>query len=104
MPEPQDKQDAEPLPAFEIIEPKHGVYHFYANRVDALWTPHDVKIKFFELMRITKIPDSPRLNVYEERAGATLAWTEAKILALMLTGLIEDYEKLNGEIKIGKIP
>ncbi|SRR5260221_527696 len=89
----------------DVVEPKQGVFGFYANGVDAVWTPHDLKIKFRELMRVTEATDtSPKVLTYEERATVTLAWSEAKLAADMLNDIIGRYEKINGEIKIAQIP
>jgi hypothetical protein len=88
-----------------IVESKNGVQRFYSNNVDALWTPHDVSVKFSVLTSIKEATDtSPRTHTYEELAIVTVAWTEAKALALMLSDIVSRYEKLNGEIKIGTIP
>ena len=89
----------------KTVESKNGVQRFYSNNVDALWTPHDVSVKFSVLTTIKEATDtSPRTHTYEELAIVTVAWTEAKALARMLNDIVSRYEKLNGEIKIGTIP
>lgn len=89
----------------KTVESKNGVQRFYSNNVDALWTPHDVSVKFSVLTTIKDATDtSPRTHTYEELAIVTVAWTEAKALARMLNDIVGRYEKLNGEIKIGTIP
>ena len=107
MPKTADKQldqrTSQAIP--EFVEPKDGVQRFYSNNIDALWTPHDVSVKFNALTKITGAPEaSSRIHTYQELAVVTLAWTEAKALAVMLADIIGKYEKLNGEIKIGPIP
>jgi hypothetical protein len=88
-----------------VLEPKQGIPSFYANDMDAMWTPHDIKLKFRELVSVTNATENnPKLLTYEERAAVILSWTGAKLLARMLVDIIEKYEKLNGEIKIGEIP
>jgi hypothetical protein len=107
MPKTTDKQPdkANPDRVSKTIESRNGVQRFYSNNVDALWTPHDVSVKFSVLTTIKEATDtSPRIHTYEELAIVTVAWTEAKALALMLKDIVDRYEKLNGEIKIGTIP
>ena len=107
MPETADKQPDKRRSDLvsNIVESKNGVQRFYSNNVDALWTPHDVSVKFSVLTAIKEAADaSPRTHTYEELAIVTVAWTEAKALALMLSDIVSRYEKLNGEIKIGTIP
>jgi hypothetical protein len=89
----------------DFIEPRIGTQRFYANHINALWTPHDVSVKFSCLTKITDPPETPvRKQTYEEVAVVTLAWTETKALLLILTDIVGRYEELNGEIKTGSIP
>ena len=107
MPKTADKQPDKPTSNLvsKTIDSKNGVQRFYSNAVDALWTPHDVSVKFSVLTTIKEATDtSPRTHTYEELAIVTVAWTEAKALARMLDDIVGRYEKLNGEIKIGTIP
>ena len=107
MPETLDEQaDMEKSePVSEFVEPRDGVQRIYSNHLNALWTPYDVSIKFSRLTNITEAIDtSPRKHTYEELALVTVAWTEAKMLALMLSDIVKRYEELNGELKIGKLP
>jgi len=91
-------------PAQTWVEPKHGTYNAYANFVNALWTPHDIKLKFGELTKMVESPDSTKTFIIEEQASITLTWSEAKILQGMLSDIIGRFEKLNGEITTPKIP
>jgi uncharacterized protein DUF3467 len=101
---PSDKtQNA--TPRLDWVESKHGVFPFYANYVNLLWTPHDIKVKFGTLASITEATgNSPRVFTIEERVNVTMSWTEAKALQLMLTDVITRFEKMNGEITVPKIP
>jgi hypothetical protein len=85
------------------IEPKSGVFTAYANYVNALWTPHDIKLKFGELSKIME-SGTNREFIVEEWADITLAWSEAKMLLTMLADIIARYEALNGEIKTPQVP
>jgi hypothetical protein len=107
MPETSDEKNntekSEPVSRF--VEPRDGVQRLYSNHLNALWTPYDVSIKFSLLTNIAEATDkSPRTHTYEELALVTVAWTEAKMLAAMLSDIVRRYEELNGEIKIGDIP
>ena len=107
MPEAKDEQpDQKPIGmASRLVEPKDGVRRIYSNNVDAMWTPHDVTLKFSVLAEILNATDSsPRTMIYNQEAMVTLAWTEAKLLLTMLTDIVNRYEELNGEITIGQIP
>jgi Protein of unknown function (DUF3467) len=92
-------------PKIDWVESKHGVFPFYANNVNLLWTPHDVRVKFGELVKVTEATeDAPRVFTIEERVNVMMSWTEAKALQMMLADLVTRFEKLNGEITIPKIP
>ena len=94
------RQPATPDVKFHFVEARNGLYNVYANNIHALWTNHDVRIKFGELIKITEASsNSPRVFTVEERASVTMAWTEAKFLANMLAGIVSQFEELNGEIK-----
>jgi hypothetical protein len=88
---------AEPVPPkFTVVEPQGGTVYFYANLVQLSWTVVDLKIRFAELTKIE--PDGH--NTVTERAVATMAWAEAKMLLDVLKKTVASYEQLNGEIKI----
>ena len=92
-------------PKFDMVESRQGVQNIYANNVQAHWTPHDVRVRFGELIKITEATsEAPRVFTVEERVAVTLAWGEAKILRDILSELIGQFEQLNGEIKTPQIP
>src|SRR5712691_9812910 len=98
MPEEEPKAAEKPPLEWqvEVKNSSHGLASVYSNHFDALWTPHDIKLKFSELIKISEATkDSPKINVYEERAHIVLSWIQAKSLALALTDLITRYETLN---------
>ncbi len=89
----------------DVRDSSHGLASVYSNRFDVMWTPHDVKMKFSELIKIVETTtDSPRTNVYEERVHVVVSWIQAKALAVALTELVSRYEAVNGEIKVPKLP
>ena len=101
----QAKQPEEPTqPDIKVVncEPPGGALQVYANNIVLSWTSFDVNMQFSHNQRI--IRDTPT-NRLEHRATVTLAWSEAKALALMLTPLIQKFEELNGTINVDiKLP
>lgn len=105
MPEEQPQTtSSKDKPQFEYVESREGLQNIYSNHLQALWTPSDVRIRFGELIRITNAEDGPRVFTIEDRAAVTLSWTQAKYLHNVLAKIIDDYEKLNGELKVPEIP
>lgn len=87
--------------------PEDGVFEAYANVVNMNWTLTDVRIRFAELIQV---PDEDRPNwenqhgILLERAAVTIPWYQAKALRDMLDGVIKNYEEINGELKLVKLP
>jgi len=99
------KQPESPEIKFDMVESRHGVYNVYSNNINALYTAHDVRIRFAELIKITEATESsPRVFTVEERVAVTLAWTEAKVLLNILSDIVGKFERLNGEIKTPAVP
>ena len=70
------KQSAHPK--YEFIQPRDGIHNIYSNHVNAVWTAHDIRITFGELVKLTEATNkSPRVFTVEDRVGVTMAWTEA---------------------------
>ena len=86
---------------------KNKVFETYANVVNMNWTLTDVRLRFSQLIQV---PDDDRPNwenqhnVVLERAAISVPWIQAKILHDMLAGVIRNYEELNGELKVAKLP
>jgi hypothetical protein len=108
----KNKAEAPPESTFELgkvpIEyPEDGVFETYANVVNMNWTLTDVRLRFSQLIQV---PDDDRPNwenqhnVVLERAAISVPWIQAKILHDMLAGVIRNYEELNGELKVAKLP
>jgi hypothetical protein len=94
-PRSRSKRDV-PALSVTVIEPAGGTTYFYANLVYLTWTLFDLKIRFGELTKIE--PDGH--HTITERAVATMAWPEAKILMKFLQDAVVNYEEVNGDIKI----
>lgn len=89
----------------EVRDSSHGLSSIYSNHFDALWTPHDVKLKFSELTKIVNATEgSSKTMIYEERAHIVVSWVQAKALAAVLAEIIGAYEKINGKIEVPSIP
>ena len=106
MPEAKIEVEANPPveSKVEVRDSSHGLASVYSNHFDAMWTPHDVKMKFSELIKIVEAKDSPSTNVYEERVHVIVSWIQAKALAAALANLVSRYEAKNGEITVPKLP
>ena len=99
-----NEQDQPKGPDIKVVdcEAPGGVSQVYANNVVLSWTNFDVNKRLSHNQRI--VGDIPT-NRLEHRATVTLAWSEAKALALMLTPLIQKFEELNGTINVDiKLP
>jgi hypothetical protein len=87
--------------------PDDGIFETYSNVVNMNWTLHDLRLRFAELIQV---PDEDRPSwenqhgVIMERAAITMPWHQAKVLRDMLSGVIKNYEELNGELKPLKLP
>jgi hypothetical protein len=108
MPEAKKEQTppTETTPTLElgVTEPEEGVYDVYSNFININWTPHDVRIRFGQVVPSPPQKVAPNVTmVVEERVAVTLAWAEAKFLRDLLGQLVAKYEEKNGEIKIGQM-
>jgi hypothetical protein len=90
-----------------IEEPEDGVFMDYANTVNLDWTLYDVRIRFGELMQVLNEDNPSWVNqhgVVLEKAAIRIPWHQAKNLCLLLSGVIRNYEEINGELKQIKLP
>ncbi|MGO9256808.1 MAG: DUF3467 domain-containing protein [Bryobacteraceae bacterium] len=106
----KDRAEAAPkldLSKLPLEEPEDGVFSAYANVFNMNWTLTDVRLRFSELLQV---PDEVKPTwenqhgIVLERVSVTIPWYQAKVLRDMLDGLIRNYEELNGEIKVPKLP
>jgi hypothetical protein len=109
---PEDKSKAEApyninLDEIPLEEPQEGVFSSYANVANMDWTLYDVRIRFGELIQVPN-EESPNWKnqhgVVLERAAISVPWHVAKHLRDLLTGVIKNYEQINGELVRIKLP
>ena len=81
---------------FEWHQAKEPLPEIYSNFLHASWSLHDVRLLFGHLK--PEYGNSDRF-VVEERGAVSLAWAQAKLLATVLTRIVDKYEEANGEIK-----
>ncbi len=102
--EPDLNLDLNSLP---IEEPEEGVFAAYSNVVNMDWSLYDVRLRFSELMQVPN-DDSPNWKnqhgILLERVAVTMPWHQAKYLRDLLSGVIANYEAINGELKPIKLP
>jgi hypothetical protein len=110
--EPKSKAEAAEgiipdLGKLPLEEPESGLYEAYSNIVNLNWTLTDVRLRFAELIQVAD-DDRPtwenQHGILLERAAITIPWSQAKVLCNMLTGIIRNYEEINGELKPLKLP
>lgn len=102
--EAASKLDLKTVP---LAAPEDGVFSAYSNLVNLDWTLTDVRIRFAELIQVPNGESSIWADqhiVMLERVMVTLPWHQAKYLCNMLSGVIQNYEALNGELKPIKLP
>ncbi|MGO4883341.1 MAG: DUF3467 domain-containing protein [Bryobacteraceae bacterium] len=101
---PDGKLDLGKVP---LQEPEDGIFETYANVVNMNWTLTDVRLRFSQLLQVA---DEDRPNwenqhgILLERAAITIPWIQAKTLRDSLDGIIKNYEAINGELKLPKLP
>lgn len=83
----------------------------YSNQFYLGWTGGDLRLLFRQLVAVPEDTGAPHQGslgewptkqiklLVEDRAAVTMSWPYAKILMVMLEGLVKQYEELNGEIK-----
>jgi hypothetical protein len=99
--EQQQPEQAQPKLTEFAWRSKEGTPQIYTNYVSVSWTLFDLRFVLGQL-----VPEKPGNKVFvaEERGSVTFAWPEAKALRDMLVGLVQEYEKANGEIKPLNLP
>jgi len=91
------EQDAQKQPEVEFQDSPNGVLFTYANHAEVGRTATDIRILFCEILGV--VADKV---MFQRRVQVTLPWLQAKLLARLLTSLVESYEKENGPIKAPK--
>jgi hypothetical protein len=98
---------ADDMSKVRLEEPEDGVFEAYANIVNMNWTLTEVRLRFAELIQV---PDEGQPTwdnqhaVLLERAAISLPWWQAKVLRGLLDGIVKNYEAINGELKLPKLP
>ncbi len=84
-------------------EPEDGVFDAYANAIFLNWTLYDARIRFGELVQVSKTDSIPSWSNQEgvllERAAITIPLYMAKHLRDLLNTMVTQYEEKNGELK-----
>lgn len=75
---------------------------FYVNAIHTTWTTSDVRFRVGRI--IPHGQEMPFEFVIQEEAALTIAWAHMKNLRDILNGLIDTYEKTNGELKSPALP
>ena len=94
--------DKDAKPPMKWIESPDGVCEIYANTLHTTWSLDDVRIRLAQLVDSPETPNPGPdfLGAAEERAAVTLSWRNAKVLRDELSGVIENYERTNGPIRL----
>jgi len=79
-------------------EPREGIQMTYANHVEVGRTAFDLRILFGEVLGA-----KDGVMVVEQRMHVTLPWLQAKLLARLLTQVVENFEAANGPITLPKL-
>jgi hypothetical protein len=87
-------------PPTQWINSPDGVPEYYANMVNILWTLDDVRFRIGTLVENPNqvVPGVDFNPIARATAAITLSWRNVKLLRDDLVGLINAYEKVNGEI------
>lgn len=92
---------AEEKKTFKWVKPDEPTPEIYTNFVHATWSLFDVRVILGQLEPVA--PGDNNDFVVRQKGSVSFAWAQAKVLRDMLNGLVESYEKTNGEIKPLKI-
>ncbi|MGA3055683.1 MAG: DUF3467 domain-containing protein [Candidatus Korobacteraceae bacterium] len=90
--------DTEWVPSKDCVEA-------YSNVIHMNWAAFEVRIRFGQTVPEPRnIPSRATKWAVEERAVITMSWGQVKYARDLMTRVIDEYEKLNGEIKAPTIP
>jgi hypothetical protein len=84
---------------WKYSEPQGGASRLYANQLNLFWSGVDVTIVFGELLQDQQAMEEGKLSI-EQKAKITVPWSVAKLILTQLSGIISEYEKANGELKL----
>jgi hypothetical protein len=96
------EKNSAPKKSLEWVKPEEGVFDVYANTAHLTWTQDDVRVRFAQLIESPETPNPGDrfVGVAEERVAVTFSWRNAVIFRDGLNRAIENYEKVNGSIKV----
>jgi len=89
-------------PTINWVKSPAGIFQTYSNQTNITWSLDDVTLRFAQIMPSDEIlgPGDSFVPVNAEKASITIPWRTAKIILNQLRQVIENQEKMNGEIKI----
>jgi hypothetical protein len=93
----ENETTVKPQKPIEYRPPTGGLFHVYCNNIQMAGTNFDVRLILGEVAEV--LPDKV---IVEQRVQVAMTWIEAKILADFLRANVEEYEKLNGPLKLPK--
>ena len=104
VPTEEQKPSVTPFPDWVI--PEEDVPEVYADWYYVNWLPLTVRMRFGQIVADPRLSPGHKDSswVIKEGMALTLPWHTVKALAAMLTNLVQEYEKENGELTIPKIP
>jgi len=79
-----------------------GVFDVYANLAHITWSLDDVRVRLAQLVPSSEAlsPGKSFRSVAEEKGAITFSWRNAKVLAIELSKVVQNYETVNGEINL----
>lgn len=87
---------------YKWVRSKENIPEIYGNMVNPSWTLVDVRFRIGQLVPIDS--ETATEFVSEEQAAVTISWPYVKVLRNVLSELVANYEKVNGEIKQINLP
>lgn len=95
-------ENTAPKKELDWVKSPDGVLDIYANMAHLTWTLDDVRVR---LGQVVDSPETPNpgpgfKGIAQERAAVTMSWRNAKLLRDQLTTVLNNYEKLHGEIEV----
>jgi hypothetical protein len=88
-----------PTPKVEAVIPPEGIFNVYTNHIGIAAGPNDVRVFLGELGAAT-----PEKVQVAQRVAVVMSWIQAKATAALLQDYVNAYERLNGPIKLPKLP
>lgn len=105
-PQTEKSQLNDQPPFTNWVIPEGGAPEVYADWHYVNWLPLTIRIRFGQVVADPRVAPGAKDSSWmiAERMALTMPWHAAKGLAGMLTNLVNQYEKENGELIIPNIP